>query len=432
MVVRNLITRKKVIITMFTAAIAGLAFGVGCQQSSNSSSSSAKYLYVASGVCESGTGMTEFTAATASRVIYRTNVNETNPLGWDGVVVDYNASTETAANNPGGIVSYDDNYFYSLVENATTTGARQVERVPKGLNQTLAKTKIFTDATNNGFGTAANLLRGVTVSADGTIFLGETTGVEGISTAVQRLSPSAAGYAVAATFNSAGNCGIAATASNISSITTMPPMGTQTRGKLIITNTLNTSARVIVMSPNTFTASTDCQGFISYNSATSISLGTTATEGGSAGGNTTVPAQTTPTAAVYIPGTTSGSGKLLVAVSTSTANTASQTTNAIIQYDVTDSGNVATGSVTFSNAKVLYNNDDVIFGVSAMAYDSENSSLFVATANSQAATVVGYNIEKFTYDSTNATLTRVTQAGGAPFQYANAMNKCVSSMMVSN
>jgi len=410
-------------------------FGVGCQTKKSSSSSTApSYLYVSSGVCGSGQGITTFTAATASRVIYRTNVNETDPLRFDGVVVDYNSSTETAANNPGGIVSADDNYFYALVENATSMGARRIDKVPKGLNQTLTKSIYFTDSSANGLGnaTAGNILRGIALAADGTIWLGETINLEGVTTGLQRLSAGAAGYALGSAMNVA-QCGTTAVAvANINAIAQLPPMGSQTKGKVILANMLNTAAKIVVVNPSTFASGTaDCQGGITFVTAVTAVLGPSTTEGGNVGGNTTITAQTTPTALAYV-STGTGTGKLLIGISTSAANTSTNTTNGIVMYDVADSGSYANGSVTFSNPTVLYNNSNVLFGISAMTYDTATNSLYVATSNSQAATVIGYNIEKFTVDLTAKTMTRVTQAGGAPWQYSNAYNKCVNQMMVSN
>jgi hypothetical protein len=121
-----------------------------------------------------------------------------------------------------------------------------------------------------------------------------------------------------------------------------------------------------------------------------------------------------PTAMVYLP--TVHQVLVAYAGSTTTADI-----NSIYAYDIDETTNAITG------ATKAYENTNVLYGVSAMTVDSATGIVYVATAVSTATTVTGYNIEKFTYDSTTKTLTRATTI---PFSTHTYKSKCISGMFV--
>jgi hypothetical protein len=149
---------------------------------------------------------------------------------------------------------------------------------------------------------------------------------------------------------------------------------------------------------------------------------------------------------VYIP-TPSGAttGKLIVSYGPTVAGSLDNSTainNAIVMYDVNETG---ASTATISNtATVLYENSPIIYGISAMAYDSTDSSLYVATASqpgiaNQTTQSLGYKIEKFSLNLANAgvssqlTLIRDTSVSPPkPFIERNSFTKCITSMVVGN
>lgn len=362
-------------------------------------------LYVASGVCNSGTGITTFTAASASRVIYKTNTLTGNV---DSIVYDYNNGSETALNNPTGIASIDATFMYVATENATTAGARKIEKLNK---ITKTKTTYFQDASALT-ATAGHVLRGIIIDNDSNILISKTIAVERANTSPARVVAGANPYvnnpAAACTSNS----------TMITSMAVMPPFSGQAQGKIIYAHQAVGQNDIGVISRSGYSVVGDCLDNDAPGAAVlSASLGATAV---------TISATAAPTAIVYVPmpaGYTV-TGKLLVAYASSTVNTGSTINNAIVSYDVTESSDTA---VVVNSPTVLYRDNTVIHGISAMAYDSTTNSLYVATATSTATTVVGYNIEKFIYDYATGGMTRV---GVTPFQASNLYNKCISGMTI--
>ncbi len=105
----------------------------------------------------------------------------------------------------------------------------------------------------------------------------------------------------------------------------------------------------------------------------------------------------------------------------------------IVQWDVTEtSATVA----TLSNPVLLFDNISVVYGISAMTYDADTKSLYVATGGEpgvvdMSTNNVGYNIEKFTLDTATPLLTRVHVANN-PFIKGAANTKCISGLMLGN
>ncbi len=109
---------------------------------------------------------------------------------------------------------------------------------------------------------------------------------------------------------------------------------------------------------------------------------------------------------------THSSGKVLVSYGSTTGPS-----NSIHAYDVDANAN------TISGATASYANSSVVLGPSAMVENTTDQSVYVANAAAGAE-----SIEKFTFDSSSKTLTRV---GGSPFISTSLNIRCVSGMAVS-
>ena len=91
--------------------------------------------------------------------------------------------------------------------------------------------------------------------------------------------------------------------------------------------------------------------------------------------------------------------------------------NKIVSYKIdTTTNNLATATTT-----TVLNDVSKVLGASAMAFDSQSQMLYVASAASSSE-----RIEKFLWDNTGGTLTRV---GTVPFIHASDLG-CVSSLMI--
>jgi hypothetical protein len=105
------------------------------------------------------------------------------------------------------------------------------------------------------------------------------------------------------------------------------------------------------------------------------------------------------------------SGKLIAAWGSSTLSS-----NLITGYDVTPASSTINGAVS------AYTNTAVINGPSALAEDVSTGTVYVANG-------VYSNIEKFSFDSSSKTLTRV---GNTPFIPSSVYTKCISGMVVGD
>ncbi|MFZ3231278.1 MAG: hypothetical protein WA160_13805, partial [Pseudobdellovibrio sp.] len=145
-----------------------------------------------------------------------------------------------------------------------------------------------------------------------------------------------------------------------------------------------------------------------------------------------------PTAMVYIP-TISGTpnvGKLIVAYSSTISTEINNNTNlnfAIVMWTVTDTNSTTT---TLTAPVVLYRDFSNVFGISAMAYDAESGSLYVAAASqpgvaNQTTAGYGYKIEKFNLDLTTPALT-IVRNNNLPFVDRSSTTKCITSMVIGS
>lgn len=347
------------------------------------------YLYVASGICFAGAGMTTFTAVTASNLVFRIN---TSTGTRDSVLVDYASSAGNAGDTPTGVVDWDTSSVLVSVGNGTTGRIDKVAKVGGAISAF---------STNPSPATIFSAMpRGMIKANDGGLLVIKSGAIEKLTSAGMRLPgppgvPAAASYIV----NDLGaTCGTVNT----------------TYTSIVTTPTLN----------NLLTA----HAFLGTNRL--ISLPAT-------GGNKSctsaqsVPGAGTewPTAMVY----DSDNNKLIVAYA---SNAITANSNLIVVYDYDET----TG--TISNPQTIYDvslypstYNYILFGISSMLYDKTNHLLYVATATSTAAAVVNYAIEKFTYDYTKLGVTNdkvLTRSGTSAWYDHGHDTKCISSMTLGN
>lgn len=409
------------------ATLTAVLFAVGCSKTATteSSSTAAKTLFVATGSCNAGFGAaakTTYVTASATRTIERfdssTGANQ-------GFLVDFTISNFLTGMNPQTMIDNGDT-MYIQMENPTTTTERSILRMPK--SDPLSYIKYYTNATP-----FSGVLRGMAIDADGSFIVGVTTKLEKISSQPVRV-PAGANPWVSVP---AGTCANSVT--GMTSVQLLSPYAPSVNGKIMYTHQSAAAGaanqRLGIVSANGYFAAADCingyqiSSVAHTRSASSIGSGAVAFNANG----------TSPTSSVYIPMAAGSAvtGKLVVSYSNDqNGNNAAGVYNlnhAIVMWDVTEtSATVA----TLTNPVILYDNTSVIYGVSAMVYDASTSSLYVATGGepgvaNMATNGVGYNIEKFTLDYNTPLLTRVS-TNNQPFIRGAQNTKCISGMMLGN
>lgn len=338
------------------------------------SSSSSRYLYVSTGLCYSGNGFTTFTAATASNGIYRHYLHGPRADGGD-MIADFYAPPAATGDTPVSISDFSASHFLVLIENAA---GRRVEKVAKNL---AGERSVFTP----NLGVATGTAKKIKVSTDGSVFISRSVAIEKYTSSAVRVFSSASNPWVNAP---GGSC-----ATSVMNITSVAPL---TNNVLVYTHALSAQNRIGVISATGYVTTANC-----------LASQTTPAAGAAY-----------PTALVYL----ASSNQLLVAYGSSTN---AVDLNSIYAYDI----NITTGAISGATKLIDGSVTNYVFGISAMAYDSETNHLYVGTANGTSAVVNNYNIEKFTYDSATKTLTRV---GTSPFAQSHNDSKCISDMMISN
>ncbi|WP_374029584.1 hypothetical protein [Bdellovibrio bacteriovorus] len=356
-----------------------LTIVMGCQQPLEEASTTAnRYLYVSSGLCYSGPGITTFTAATASNLVYKIN---TATGVRESIIADFSAFPATAGDTPISIVNWDDENLVVFVRNVNAGSLQTLPKLGGDRN-------IF--GTNPAMSTIISTApKGMIKSSDGGLLMIRTGFIEKInSTGVRQNTP----YVNS---NLGATCGTANTY--------LTNMAISSTGRII---TANGAA-----SPNNRVISVPAAG-----ASGSCSAGLAA-----------------PTAATYATDLVfdKANGKLIVAYAGATT---AANVNSIHAYDFDES----TGAI--SNDQVIYDANAspstynyLLFGISAMTLDEETNTLYVATAISNATTVVNYAIEKFSYDATKigtANSEVLTRSGTVPFYNYGIDTKCISSMTV--
>lgn len=353
--------------------------------STSSSSSAGRYLYVATGACYSGNGITTFTNTSASNQIYRLDLN-TGEI--KDVIADYFASPSNAGDSPVSLVNYDSDYLLVLVENTTTAALRRVELVEKKEG---GSRSVYT---NNTTALSAQLRRMRKLSDD-YLFISKSTAVEKHKDGSNRLTVGANPWV------SLGAPASACTTSNV----LISAVEQLTGGLLVFGHASAGQSRLGVVSALGYAVAGDCMAAQAAPNANSF-----------------------PTGMFY----DSDNLKLIVSYGGSTTGA---DLNTIYAYTMDNS----TGA--FSSPQELYDSNlfgstyaHLLFGMSAIAYDSVESNVYVATAINTATTVVNYKIEKFAYDPSLIGVTNsavLTKEPGTFFDYSNN-TKCISDLLVAD
>lgn len=385
-----------------------------CQKSSEEESvAAAKHLYMATGICYAGIGFTAPAVGVVGKTVARFNLSSRNTE----LIKDYaDLSVEVAATWPAGITPDADGNMYVSVEHATA-GNKRIDRLPLEPNSNH-------EVWYQSAAVLTTVMKAITVASDGGIIIGRTTTVD-------RFDPASNRKTVTAT-NAWGQAFGGSCATNntiITSVLALPAYSSGLFSKFVYSHSTAGQHDIGIIGMNGYTVAGDCLA----NAPGGATLSNSA--GANLGWSAQLSATAAPTAMVYVatPGGTA-TGKLIVAYSSSTLNTAAAAglSNALVMYDITESSATA---ATITNGVVLYHDHNYLFGVTAMAYDEDTNELYVAVNNSLAVAPVGYNIEKFAIDltstsSTGTGATRVTHTDGGPFMSSNTFNNCVTGMFV--
>lgn len=400
---------------------------VGCKQKEESSTLP-QALYISSGQCNSGQGITTYTAVNSSRMISKVDLTTgafSSVLDLSAPYVGGNFAAET------GIQSLIDsgNSIYALTENSLTMTDRKILKIPKASPYNTVTYSNDPAAFTN---TAAHITRNMAMDADGTLLFSKSIAVEKIGTNVLRIPMGANPWVNAP----AGSC--ATSNALMTAVNVMPLFTGATSGKLIYAHQGATAAlnRLGIISMNGYNAAADCLNGVQISATTHVNapgitgaLTFNATNGVS------------PTAMVYIPNSGSTGGKLIVAYSTSVATDMNNNSNlvfAIVMWTVTET---ALGTATLATAApnlpvVLYRDWTNIFGISAMAYDPATGSLYVSTPSqpgvaNATTSGYGYKIEKFALDLTTPSLTLI-RPNNKPFLDRSSATKCITGLAVGS
>ncbi|UYL10228.1 lactonase family protein [Bdellovibrio sp. SKB1291214] len=363
-----------ILVTTMVSLSLGLA---ACEPKVEDASSSGQHLYITSGSCYVGSGLT---AETPSRTLSKLNLS-TGVV--DEILMDYN--TVNSSDRPQSVIDYDSQNLLVLVENPVSFN-RRIDLVKKKGGNSFAT--YLTDSTILTT-TAGHVVRDMVRTPDGGILISKSAAAEKLSSSKGRVTVGANAFINAPT---GGTCGT--TNNTLISNTLISAVVALPNSKYIFAHAAATPNNrvVFINSTNGYSASADCSSAV------------------------TAPATTTfPTAMIYISSeTTANTGYLLVSYSSSTA-----AQDYIYAYDVNETSGTITG------ATKAYENSSVLRGISAMAYDSTTGSIFVANGS----TTLANGIERFTFDPTTKTLTRV---GSVPFAGTSLYTKCITGMTVAN
>lgn len=411
------------------SSLAILAITNGCSQSSEEETpasivaAAGKSLYIASGQCNSGLGITTYTGLTSSRLLSKVDLS-TGALSY---LLDlsspYQGGNLAPETSPQALVDDGDNILM-LTENAVNTGDRKVFSIPKSSPFNMS---VYANDVNALTSTAGHITRSLVKDADGSLLFSKSVSIEKLGTNTLRIPMGAASWINAP----AGNCATSTTL--MSTMVTLPPFSPATSGKILFAHNAAVTAnnRIAIVSQDGYSVAGNCIAGVQVTGV-AHSYAT----------NITGPAITFPavqgvnvTAMVYIP-TGTGTGKLITAYSAAINTELNNNTNqnyAIVMWDITES---STTAATITNPVILYRDFSIIFGVSAMAYDASTGHLYVASASQPGVAIqttagYGYKVEKFLLDITTPTLTLV-QVDNKPFLNRSSATKCISSMIVAD
>lgn len=345
-----------------------------------------KYLYVSSGMCYSGNNTT-FTAATASNLVYRISLATG---ARDMILADFLAYPSVAGDTPIGLVNYDNDNVYVAVENTTNALRRilKIEKKSAGIRST------GLDYSHIGVLADTQPIRNLIHSTNGEFITTRTTRIELTSSAPARIGSPYINP-------SAGTC----LTTNTALVKTLQ----LSNGKFVFLHAAAAQNRIAIM---TAAGGTSCAASATISAPNANSY---------------------PSAAFY----DSANSKLIVAYA---GNAITTDLTSIYAYSIDETAGIFTAGT--GNPQKIYDAVNypgtqgyLLYGISEMVYDSENSTVYIATTISTATTAVNYSIEKFTYAPTNigtSNLSVLTRVGTAPFYNYGNDTKCISQMMIAN
>ena len=331
-----------------------------------------RYLYVTTGACYSGVGNTTFTATTASNLVYRLSVATGKK---DMTIADFNSAPANAGDSPVFAIEQDKDNLLVAVENAS---GRRIEKVAKAASPSRS---IYS---SNSTALSA-VLKSIIKTPDNGYLIAKTAGVEKFTSQGVRIGAPYVGTNLGAT------CG--ATTTNIYEAVT------NSSGKIFFINSLAANNRWGVIASTGYNTAADCLGVKAAPNANSY-----------------------PVAIIYLQAV----NQVMVAYA---GNAITTDLNSIYVYDFDDTTNAISAGVKIYDSSNYVTTGYLLYGISAMAYDSVDNSLYVATAISSATTVVNYSIEKLSYNPSAKTLTRVTS--DLPFYNYGVDTKCISSLAIA-
>jgi hypothetical protein len=402
---------------------------MGCPKAAEEEASAVnpKILYISSGACYSGAGITTYTAANASRAV--TKWSSTNGASL-GIFTDLNvASSVSVGAVPQQLIDKGD-HVLMLTENATATGDRKIWKIYK--NDPNTYISYANDPT-----AFSGITRSMTQDIDGSIIFSKTTAMERVNAIGARIVKGGTNPWVNSA-GIAGNCFTAA-ATLIPKINTIAPFTGTNQGKTIYIHSGATAAlnRIGAIQRTGMTTATaaDCAGSNPAGGASSVAHVNANTLAGPVSFLATGASLTN---YVYIPTPAPATtiGKMLVTYSSSVNTAFDNNTNfnqGIVMWDVTEAADTtAATSITFTNPMIVWRDESIVWAPSAIAYDSTDNSVYVAVGGApgiinQTTANYGYNIEKFTLDIATPSLTRVS-TNNQPFIAGNAYTKCVSDI----
>ncbi len=420
-------------------AVLGMSLALaGCPSKSEDASvaTAGKKLYVASGACFSGSGITTYAqSATGNSISSYDSVSG----AYNGVELAMSQVSPVDVNTTPVHVINRSSDLLVLTENASQQINRRVLKVPKASPTTYSAFLDDGDAFTN---LATHIAKSFAYdSTDGSIQFSKTILVEKILPNNVRAVKGGANpwiNPVAIT----GTCFPAIPAApGIVGLDILSPFSTGVDGKTVmlsagpVAGVANTN-RIFAVSRTGLTSATpaDCNGV----TGTGISTVAHINGPGLAGPISIVAPGANPTAMVKIATSTPGTYKLIVAYSTQIVTQFDNNTNfntGLVMWDMVETSDTL---VTFLTPTIIYRNSNVVWAPSALAYDSATSSLYVAVGGApgvinQTSSNYGYNIEKFTVNlaavAPATVLTRI-HTDNKPFFTGNQNTKCISSLAI--
>ena len=347
----------------------------GCAKNDDTAVSSESSLYFATGQCNSGSGITTLSSTLSSRMVAKIGLTSKEQKVVFDLAAEYQGGFFAPETGAQSIVN-NGSSILMLTENATNMGDRKIFSIPKS---TPYNTVIFASDVLALTQTASNITRSMVTNPDGTLLFSKSIAIEKIGTNTLRI-PSGANPYVSAP---AGTCATSTTM--MSAMVVLPNFTGTSTGKIIYAHQGTTTAinRLGIINRDGYSVAADC-----YNGYQVSNLNN----------NTTF-------------------------------------NYGIVMYDVTETS--ATAATISSTGTILYRDFSTAFGISAMAYDSTNKHLYVATASqpgvaNQTTAAYGYKVEKFALDLTATTVPKLTlvRVNNKPFMDRSSFTKCITSMFV--